>query len=249
MINPVLQVLSLVAVEMEDIGDDEIPERGVLPHPTPLAHAIPAHHVVECDRVAHRADPPGRPRVKRLRWHSQRETVPASSLSLSNKFAVALDSDTVLRHSEAHVVPSHVLGQSAGSNRVVVHMGTPDSLLERRVLSFQLKMIPVTVATRNHWQVMQGTPLLELEVVAVVPPLREAVIRAAIRSMDEVDPRGATFSQGTFQECFEIGIAHQKQRRGGSGTQLEVVLDDPKDAAPQGPWRWRHSSKQVDCKV
>ena len=66
--------------------------------------------------------------MKRLRLirHSQRETLPASSLSSSNRFA-ALDSDTVLRQSEADVVPSHVLGQSAGSNRVVdvVHMGTP----------------------------------------------------------------------------------------------------------------------------
>ena len=36
--------------EMEDIGD-EVVDWGTLPHPTLLAHAVPAHHVVECDRV------------------------------------------------------------------------------------------------------------------------------------------------------------------------------------------------------
>ena len=45
---------------MEDISDDEVVEWGVLPHPTPLAHAVLAHHVVECDRVVHRGDPQGR---------------------------------------------------------------------------------------------------------------------------------------------------------------------------------------------
>ena len=47
--------------EMEDIGDDDAVEWGALPHPTPWAHAVFAHHVVECDRVSHCADHQGRP--------------------------------------------------------------------------------------------------------------------------------------------------------------------------------------------
>ena len=102
---------------MEDTGDDEAVEWGALLHPMRLAHAVPAHHVVECDRVAHRADLQGRQKMIRLRLtrHSQREMVAASSPSSCNRFA-ALDDDTVLRHSEADLVPSHVTGQSAGSS-------------------------------------------------------------------------------------------------------------------------------------
>ena len=102
--------------ETEDIGDDEAVEWGAL-----LIHPhLSLHHVVESDRVAHRADHQGRPQVKRLRLikHSQRETVAASSPSSRNRFA-ALDDDTAPRDSEADLIPSHVMGQSAGPNRVV----------------------------------------------------------------------------------------------------------------------------------
>ena len=54
-----------------------------------------------------------------------------------------------------------------------------------------MKMIRITVATRNHDSV---DPSPKLEILADVAPPREAIIRAAIRSMDEVDPR-AWFAQ------------------------------------------------------
>ena len=94
--------------EMENIGDDEAVEWGALPHPTSFPHAVPAHHVVECDMVAHRADHQGRPQVKRLRLirHSQRETAAASSLSSRNRF-VAVDDEF---DSAADLILSHVGG-------------------------------------------------------------------------------------------------------------------------------------------
>ena len=206
---------------MEDISDDEAVEWGVLPHPTPLAHAVPAHHVVECDRVAHRADPQGRPRVKRLRLirHSQRETIAASSLSSCNRFA-ALDDDIVLRHSEADLVPF------AAECRIQQGGGCGPHGHSRTVRSFLLKTIPVTVATRNPWQVIRGTHSLSWKSLPIwlrlerqsseqqPDPWTKLIPEPCLRrSCDEIS---ATFSHVTLQECFEIGIArgHQKQRRG-----------------------------------
>ena len=177
--------------ETEDIGDDEDVEWGALPHPTPFTHALPAHHVVECDRVAHRADHQGRPQVKRLRFirHSQRETVAASSPSSRNRFA-ALDDDTVPRDSEADLSSSHVMGQSAGSNRVVdvVLLGTP-----RQSSSVTWSMEFPDDEESVAGDSVDPSPELE-EISADVALPREAIIRAAIRSMDEVDQR-ALFAQ------------------------------------------------------
>ena len=50
----------------EDIGDDEVPEWGVLPCPTSLAHAIPRPHGVDCDRVANHAESQRGSKKKRL---------------------------------------------------------------------------------------------------------------------------------------------------------------------------------------
>ena len=67
--------------EMEDIGDDEVVEWGTLP----FAQAVPAPHVFDCDRVAHRVEHQGS--QGRLIRHSQLETVAASSPpSLQNRF-------------------------------------------------------------------------------------------------------------------------------------------------------------------
>ena len=100
--------------EMEDIGDDEVPEWGVLPCPTSLAHAIPGPHGVDCDRVANHAESQNGSKKKRLLLirNSQHETVAASSPS-HNPF-VALDDDQVdivprqrqglVRMSQAHTI-------------------------------------------------------------------------------------------------------------------------------------------------
>ena len=52
---------------MEDIGDDEVVDWGVLTCPMSSAHVVPAPHVLSCDRVAVHAEPKGRSKVKRLR--------------------------------------------------------------------------------------------------------------------------------------------------------------------------------------
>ena len=81
--------------EMEDIGDDEVLECGVLPCPTSLAHAIAGPHGVDCDRVANHVESQRGSKKKRLLLirNSQHETVAASSLS-HNPFA-ALNDDQV----------------------------------------------------------------------------------------------------------------------------------------------------------
>ena len=66
----------------EDIADDEVPERGALPLLASFAQAVPAPHVVGCDRVAHHAEHEGRQSLRLIR-HSQRETVAASSVNSS----------------------------------------------------------------------------------------------------------------------------------------------------------------------
>ena len=67
--------------ETEDIGDDEVVEWGSLP----FAQAVPAPHVVDCDRVAHRVEHQGS--QGRVIRHSQLETVAASSApSSQNRF-------------------------------------------------------------------------------------------------------------------------------------------------------------------
>ena len=71
--------------ETEDIGDDEVVEWGTLP----FAQVVPAPHVVDCDRVAHRVEHQGS--QGRLIRHSQVETVAASSppfLAFPGQFAV-----------------------------------------------------------------------------------------------------------------------------------------------------------------
>ena len=66
---------------MEDIGDDEVVDWGVLIHPMSFFHVVVAPHVLMCDRVAVLAEPKGRSKVEGLRLvrHSQRETVAAST--------------------------------------------------------------------------------------------------------------------------------------------------------------------------
>ena len=65
-------------------------------------HAVPSPHALNCDRVAVRAEPKGRSKVKRSHpiRHSQRETVAASSLpSPRNRFG-ALDDGVDSAHND-----------------------------------------------------------------------------------------------------------------------------------------------------
>ena len=81
--------------ETEDIGDDEVVEWGALLLPSSIAQPVPALHVVDCDRVAHRAEHQGS--QGRLIRHSQRETVAASSPPSSQNRFVPHSSRTVRR--------------------------------------------------------------------------------------------------------------------------------------------------------
>ena len=85
--------------KMDDVGDDEVVDWGVT-HPMSSVHVVPAPHALSCDRVAVRAEPKGRSKVKRshLIRHSQRETVAASSLPSSRNRFGALDDEVDFAH-------------------------------------------------------------------------------------------------------------------------------------------------------
>ena len=197
-------------------------------NPTSFAHAVPAPHahVVDCDTFAHCAELQGRSQMKRLHLirDSQRETVAASSPP-RNRFAALDDEvDIVPRNSESDLIASRVVGQSAGGNRVVdvVHMGTPRQ--ESSGVTESVEFPDEGDSIHSSEESVAGDSVdsrTDVETLADVALPREAIIRAAIRSMvvcascgrDEIS---ATFFEGPIPERIEVGIArgHSEQRRG-----------------------------------
>ena len=144
--------------ETEDIGDDEVVEWGALPLHSSIAQAVPAPHVVDCDRVAHRAEHQG----------SQGRLVAASSPPSSQNRFVPYSSRTVRRlrlvsnnansvdDSAPSVLVEPVHGEvSQDVPRVVpvVNMARDDSESDIRVQSlFMVTLIHCSMRTRQTWK-------------------------------------------------------------------------------------------------
>ena len=179
--------------EMEDIGDDEVPQWGVLPCPTSFAHAIPWPHGVDCDRVANHAESRRGSKKKRLLLirSSQQETVAASSPS-HNPFAALtpwedtrnreFEGESIQQSGEVEVRPGRLV--LVGGNSGVPHQPSPVSFADGDTDSVASDLdTEVETSIAGDVEVEEFDD--EREVAVGLP--RGVVLRMALMSLDEVD--------------------------------------------------------------
>ena len=193
--------------EQEDIAHDEVPEWGVLPLPTSFAQAVPAPHVVDCDRVADHAEHQGRKRLCLIR-HSQRETVAASSPTQVDSSAEGVRGQCGPQDSES--TPQSV--QVARLGVVASQVGRPEVFPLAGDDSDQFGDEEDTESVDGFEESVEGdeeVPHSIPDTVVEVAVPRGAVMREALEGLDGV-AAGVSHDNQRAQTCTFEGPGLQK---------------------------------------